>query len=43
MEAKITPLLKEYGLSQKEIKTYLTIVGSVELTAYSVAKKDRHS
>lgn len=39
MEAKITPLLKEYGLSQKEIKTYLTIVGSVELTAYSLAKK----
>lgn len=39
MEAKITPLLKEYGLEQKEIKIYSLLVGNIELTAYSIAKE----
>ena len=38
MESEIYKLLKEYGLDENEIKVYVYLVGSKELTAYKIAK-----
>ena len=39
MEAELSILLKEYGLTDKEIKIYLYLVGNNQLTAYKIAKE----
>jgi len=39
MENKISMILKEYGLDEKEIKIYIFLVGKNELTAYNIAKE----
>ena len=38
MEDKITNILKEYGLDDKEAKTYISLVEKGELNAYALAK-----
>ena len=42
MDEKIYPILKEYGLDEKEISTYLYLVRNKGLTAYQIAK-DTHT
>lgn len=38
MESKITIILEEYGLDEKEIKVYISLVEKGELNAYALAK-----
>src|SRR3989344_8279952 len=38
MEDKITSILKDYGLDEKEIKVYVSLVEKGELNAYTLAK-----
>ena|SRR3989344_3881031 len=38
MEDKITRILKDYGLDEKEIKVYVSLVEKGELNAYTMAK-----
>lgn len=38
MDNKITTILEEYGLDEKEIKVYVSLVEKGELNAYSLAK-----
>ena len=38
MDSKVSILLEAYGLDEKEIKMYLSLVGKVELNAYELAK-----
>lgn len=38
MESKITTILKEYGLDDKEVRVYISLVEKGELNAYTLAK-----
>ena len=38
MEDKITSILKDYGLDEKEIKVYVSLVEKDELNAYTIAR-----
>jgi sugar-specific transcriptional regulator TrmB len=38
MESKITTILQEYGLDDKEVKVYISLVEKGELNAYTLAK-----
>ncbi len=38
MESRITPILHEYGLDDKEIRVYISLVEKGELNAYTLAK-----
>ena len=39
--ADVPTILKDYGLTDNEIKTYILLVGSNKLTAYEIAKKTK--
>lgn len=41
MEQELSYMLKEYGLDEKEISVYLSLVGRNELTAYKIAKETK--
>ena len=38
MESKITTILQEFGLDDKEVKVYISLVEKGELNAYTLAK-----